>query len=363
MQMKNLILIILALQIIYLRVIFAFPDTIRHGYVNCTTCHVSPSGGGLLNSYGRSLSRELISTWGFKDEEHLFQGLVKIPDDIAEKIFVGGDVRHLNRVAKSATKNTDEKFLMQSQLRMGFSLEKLKLIASIGKIENPRTSQEVKMVSPEYYALWAPKEELHFRAGRFEPVYGLRMPDHDLWIKSETGFVPWAERDSVEFIYEGEKQFVSVAGFQSTSAMSVDQQLTGYTGSFYQIFNETSRLGFSGMNSEGQGVRLRTASLHATISFSEKSYLLSEFTRVANLDTTKDIGFARYGYEFHKGITPFIQFQAKATRGANPSDQNKYGIGLSWFPRPHFEVMSRFEQQKNAGNSSDEIVLLLHYYL
>ena len=49
----------------------AFPDMIRHGYTNCTACHVSPSGGGVLNAYGRSLSKELISTWSGKNEEGL----------------------------------------------------------------------------------------------------------------------------------------------------------------------------------------------------------------------------------------------------------------------------------------------------
>ncbi|MEQ1666480.1 MAG: hypothetical protein ABL927_14015, partial [Bdellovibrionales bacterium] len=40
---------------------FAFPEMIRHGYVNCTACHISPGGGGALTQYGRKLSRELLS--------------------------------------------------------------------------------------------------------------------------------------------------------------------------------------------------------------------------------------------------------------------------------------------------------------
>src|SRR6266850_1668051 len=33
-------------------------------YARCTACHYSPTGGGLLTPYGRSLTREELSTLG-----------------------------------------------------------------------------------------------------------------------------------------------------------------------------------------------------------------------------------------------------------------------------------------------------------
>ncbi|RYZ63714.1 MAG: hypothetical protein EOP05_23120, partial [Proteobacteria bacterium] len=46
----------------------AYPDLIRHNYVNCTTCHVSPTGGGAMTEYGRAMSHELLSAWGTERE-------------------------------------------------------------------------------------------------------------------------------------------------------------------------------------------------------------------------------------------------------------------------------------------------------
>ena len=43
---------------------FAEPIFLSKQYARCTTCHYSESGGGLLTPYGRSLSREEISTFG-----------------------------------------------------------------------------------------------------------------------------------------------------------------------------------------------------------------------------------------------------------------------------------------------------------
>src|SRR3954462_3088816 len=33
----------------------ALPTMIRLGYPNCASCHISPQGGGLLNTYGRGI--------------------------------------------------------------------------------------------------------------------------------------------------------------------------------------------------------------------------------------------------------------------------------------------------------------------
>jgi hypothetical protein len=39
----------------------AYPWMIRHGYTSCATCHVDPSGGGMLTSYGRAQSEVLVA--------------------------------------------------------------------------------------------------------------------------------------------------------------------------------------------------------------------------------------------------------------------------------------------------------------
>src|SRR3954452_12614673 len=40
---------------------WAFPENVRHGYTNCVSCHVNPNGQGLLNPYGRQLSKAMQS--------------------------------------------------------------------------------------------------------------------------------------------------------------------------------------------------------------------------------------------------------------------------------------------------------------
>ena len=40
----------------------AYPFMIRQGYTQCSTCHTDPSGGTLLNEYGRAQSELLLSS-------------------------------------------------------------------------------------------------------------------------------------------------------------------------------------------------------------------------------------------------------------------------------------------------------------
>lgn len=343
--------------------LWAFPDTIRHGYVNCTSCHVSPAGGGVLNNYGRSLSKELMSTWGGKNEELPLHGAVEMPEKVMEHFAIGGDARYLSRRTDGPTSKVDEGFWMQAQVKFAAMYKDVKAFVTLGEIENPRESGKVRWTSPEHFLVWSLKEDTHLRFGRFEPIYGLRMPDHNLWIKSEPGFVPWLKREGYEFIYEGENQFASLSGFQTTSDAPAIFQATGYTASLYQIVGENKQVGVSYLNSEGQGTRLRSFSGHARLSFGNHLYSLMEFARVSNSGNAKDVGFARIGYEVFKGFSPILQAQLKIDRENDNGDQNRAGLGFIWLPRPHFEIMLLGEKYHTKTTDSHEGQLLFHYYL
>jgi len=63
-------LILFVLSLVSFEPIFAhaYPEMARAGYVNCNSCHISVNGGGILNDYGRELSKEELAVWKSKDE-------------------------------------------------------------------------------------------------------------------------------------------------------------------------------------------------------------------------------------------------------------------------------------------------------
>ncbi|MCY4075482.1 MAG: hypothetical protein OXH04_08650, partial [Acidobacteria bacterium] len=66
----------------------AEPTFLSKQYPRCTACHYSPSGGGLLTPYGRSLSREEISTFGRRGA-----AAAAAPDPRGEEGFLFGALR------------------------------------------------------------------------------------------------------------------------------------------------------------------------------------------------------------------------------------------------------------------------------
>ena len=64
---------------------FAEPTFLSKQYPRCTACHYSASGGGLLTPYGRSLSREEISTFGRQGD-----GAEPAPGTTGEEGFLFG---------------------------------------------------------------------------------------------------------------------------------------------------------------------------------------------------------------------------------------------------------------------------------
>jgi len=342
----------------------AFPDLIRHGYANCTTCHFSPAGGGVLNDYGRSLSKELISTWSAEGEEQVGHGLFKLSPQQENdlKFYIGGDARYLTRKTQTAATQTYEQFLMQTQLRVAAEYKKLKINVTLGKIENPRISSNVIWVSPEFYTQWSFKDDVYFRIGRFEPIYGLRMPDHNLWVKSEVKIVPWVEKDTFELIYEGETQFASLSGFQTDVNKTVANQNTGYAASFYQVIFEKYKLGFSTLSTEGQGQRVKSYDLNATVPFGEQAYWLLELANHSNSGQGKFLTFSRFGWEVFKGVIPVLQYQGYEELNGVKGKQTKAGLGMFWYPRPHFEFFALYEDSKGYRGDSKDLQILSHYY-
>src|SRR5580692_8140694 len=78
----------------------AYPWMIRHGYAQCTQCHIDPSGAGAMTQYGRAMGELILrSHYQFErapDEDakagQFLFGAVPLPDALG----LGGDVSLLS---------------------------------------------------------------------------------------------------------------------------------------------------------------------------------------------------------------------------------------------------------------------------
>ena len=158
---------------------FSFPEMIRYGYVNCSSCHISPNGGGILNDYGRALSREELAMWKSGDEkskEPLFAYGALSDTSISKWLKGGGDVRSVYVYQNDASKKVGRTIFMQGDLEMAAVVNQWSVVGAFGAQQFYK--QDTEFLSRKHYILYAIDDHWNIRGGKFIPTYGILTPDH-----------------------------------------------------------------------------------------------------------------------------------------------------------------------------------------
>lgn len=178
----------------------AFHTMIRRGYSSCGSCHVDPSGAGLLTAYGRALAEsEIRMRFGKPRGEEsepgpasrfLF-GVVKLP----ERLLVQADARGLVRVP--FTEGKTRVSLMQADASAQLRLGRFRASGSLGYAYQgalgasvTRGDQELahRLVARSFWVGLSDGEEdeVLIRAGRLNLPFGLRNIEHTMFVRRTT---------------------------------------------------------------------------------------------------------------------------------------------------------------------------------
>jgi hypothetical protein len=346
----------------------AFPELIRHGYVNCTTCHVSPSGGGILTAYGRGLSKEVLSGAGVPHEEDPLQGLIS-QEKMPEWLLIGGDVRAV-QIRRETPVNESGRFIwMQADFETAVRIGKVTLDGTFGRIEK---SSGPAPGSRRYFATYQATDEAAVRVGRFYPAFGLNIPDHFITTRSNLGFDEGMEMQNVELSWLGENWNFYLTGSASPGEIPSNQRESAFSGQAAYAFKERYKVGASVWSGDADGFKRKILAAHAVLGFTKHFYLLTEtdlqWRSTSTAETRQITNYQKLGYEFIQGIHAFAMYEYTHADMSDPgSITDGVGAGLRYFPRPHFEVEGTWEKQRmrSAGDGFDINFawLLLHYYL
>ncbi len=346
----------------------AFPEMVRHGYANCITCHVAPDGGGVLTAYGRSLSREVLSTWGAEGEER-FAYLVSPP----EWLSLGGDIRTVQTYYSSATRERARLIFMQADLEAAAKIEKWTIDASLGRQEPTSTNASgSNLLSRRHYLSYRPTDNLSLRAGRFNIPYGINLPDHYVSVKRGLRWDEGSESYNLEGAYLGENYdffLTGTLGRPDDKTLNRDQ---GFALRGSHFLNEKFKIGGSYFYGSSPLGKRHVVGPYAILGFTSDLFLLAE---VDLQHVTPPTGNARDGlmtylkfdHELHKGVHVYLSHEytkldfAKAT-----SESHAIGLGTQLFLRPHLELNASYQKQqiRALGNEfADFAWVVLHFYL
>lgn len=349
---------------------YAYPELSRHGYTNCTSCHLSPSGGGLLTPYGRELSKEILSTWAKDGEQYFAYG--KLSTD--EKTLLGAYVRGLQAIRDDKNTQVARAILMQADAELGYNEKKWAIAGTIGRQEI-RSGQKAdgRVFSRRHYFLYRSNDALAFRIGKFLHFYGLNDANHNLYVRKDLNFGFDTETYNFEASYLGDSwaaYITYINGPLSDQYSPLKERAA--TASMSYFFNERQKIGMSIYRGEDDLNKRLVAGPWLILSLAQKVYLLSEFNwQFKNIKATqaKQNGYVtshRLNYEWMQGLISFLSFDKKYLNSNDPnSEQNAYGIGVQFFPRPHFELVTSWQKEEliNAKSTSDLYWLMLHFYL
>lgn len=165
----------------------AEPMFLSKQYARCTACHYSPTGGGLLTEYGRSLTKEELSTSTADNAAFLWGAFGDLPKSGAPGsggLQVGFDTRpaHLHVAFPGGT--ADQNIFMTADLLAAYRVNAWTLYAEVGRV--PQTPGS-KIDSYEYWASYQSAGGVGLRFGRFLPAFGLRFADHTAFNRRPLG--------------------------------------------------------------------------------------------------------------------------------------------------------------------------------
>jgi hypothetical protein len=349
---------------------FSFPENFRHGYSNCTTCHMSPTGGGLLSAYGRELSKEVQST-SSGENEHRFLYFLNTP----EWLDLGGDLRSV-QTFKNTPKVIEAKYiLMQADVEGAATYKDLVVAASFGVDTAERPIDDV--LSRRHYLMYRLGENITLRAGRFMRAYGIGIPDHTAFIKQNLGFNQGQETYNFEGSLITENWNLHLTGSAGRPDSSKVTSEKGISLSTWWLPLENLKFGPSFLYGTNTSASRTLYGLQAIYTAFKKFTFLTEWdlqsrkikSGKANL-LNQNLGFAtfnRAGYEVFQGFQPFLVAEASKLNFRNSKSlQRSFGLGFQFFPRPHLDLQLQYlkQQRLSAGNAYEDYVnMVFHFYL
>lgn len=192
----------------------AEPELLSKQYTRCTSCHISPTGGGLLSSYGRSLSSRELSLSGNRqpvdpdnaapDPEAQF--LWGALGDSLGPLQLGVELRPSHLRSSFGDFTSTRNIVMNADIVAAVETHGWTFYGEAGREPSPKP----KFGSYEHWAGYQSESGLGFRVGRFFPAYGVRFADHTAYNRANLGFDKYDQVYGLELSRSTSKSLVQV---------------------------------------------------------------------------------------------------------------------------------------------------------
>lgn len=352
----------------------AYPQFIAKGYVSCATCHYSPTGGGLPNSYGHAVAAPTVPDllpldWVSRARDALAKNDVTglAPDGrVALQADVGLDARML-LTRSPLSVNAEPSWLvvpMLAEVGGVFAFGPLWLYGTVTPRRTGGDRLPNALVSREHWLGYRWGEVRAVRLGRLVVPFGLRIPDHTQYTREDLGFQQYDQAYALELDYCSEEWTGSLAGFIGDLWVAPELREVGAAVSAARSYGTQASVGASVLAGHRDAADRLAVALFGRARLPGASYLMAELDlqgRASRREDARQVGLAAMA---RAGIFPLESIELYAELGAravfrSPSlTRLRYGVGASWKALPWVEISPSFLLEEDVENGMRSTPLL-----
>jgi hypothetical protein len=335
----------------------------------CTSCHISPAGGGILNENGLNVAESIATFDGSAEPLH---GVLDTPS----WFLFSGDFRGAaGMVYQHGARAAG--FPMQAELDVAARANGFTAYATVGAQAGTGSRPWTYALFREHYLMWQQEPDsnmgLFIRAGRFMPVYGLRFAEHNFFVRryGQTPLYGETYGAALEYVKPGWE--VHATGFVHDPLQDPIERGNGAA-----VYAETrfahSSVGVEARYAKSPGDSRLAGGVTAKQWIPRANLLLEAEAQVirqtfeAGGDRTQVVTqllatwFVRDAWMLDIGLSQFDQDVSLAK-----TDLESFDANLHWFATPHWELLFTNRVQTislgGGGASSGYTLLQIHYRL
>lgn len=320
----------------------------------------------MLTEYGRSASQEFMFTWSKPKENNFLNGAVDLPENLS----VGGDLRFMSLHKDNRVTESNVGFPMQADIELAYKFfDSLTVDVAVGSYDGSPDTRR-------HYLMYQPSENWYVRAGRFFPAFGITNPDHTVVTRRFLKFDQGQETLNAEFGYLSENFEFMVDAISGSGGEKMPKD-DGYSARFAYYLGKNNQIGANYLHGEGSIWKRDVYGAFALISIGKNGIIQSEVdlqskkaldsSDLSLPDNRALVTATRVSWEVYRGVNIFENIETLEPLGSNKFTprQRTYGPGVQWFPRPHFELLAKYEVKLDEAFSKkygNQAMLMSHYY-
>ncbi len=352
----------------------------------CSSCHLSPAGGGLLNENGLNTA-DAISQWSTKPE--LLYGAVPMPSWLE----LGGDFRSATGYLHAPADNFVY-FPMQLDLYASAAWNQFRIYLTGGyrpDVYNyPSGGGSIfnSTIQPpwsrEHYVMWhddpGSPEGLYVRVGRFMPVFGLRLAEHTDYTRRFGGTQLYAETYGAAVEYVTHQLEAHVTAFIDDPLIDPVEHASGAAAYGEYRLDSATSVGLEGMLAVSKDDRKLRGGLTGKHYLAGPNVLLQGELQVvdqmiphgnADGSTATNLGLVGYAMGSWFAAQAIMVDVGVGYYNENVNVhgvyRNQFDVNVHWFIESHLETALIMRYEPNDPQTKDDTgayaLLMLHYRL